>query len=362
MEKIWKIVVVSLLAFAMLAGCAKEESPDKPDGEDELKILAIVNGTLGDKSFFDSLNAGLAVLEARDKITVKVVETGFDETKWEPALLDASEEDWDIIVAGTWQMADYVSKVAEQFPEKKYIVFDTTVDYEGGKNSNVYSMEYKQNEGSYLAGAVAAKVSEKGIIGFVGGMDIPVINDFMLGYVDGAQYVNPDVKVAVSYIGNFSDTGKAKELGLAQINLGAEVIFAAASTAGNGALEAAKDNNVIMVGVDSDQAALYIESGDNTMANLIYTSVLKEVGNSVIRAVDLYLKNELPWGKSEVLGIKEGAIGIAKNEVYEKQVPAEVKALIVELEDKIKGGEITVKTAFGLTAEELNKARDSVKP
>lgn len=365
MKKFNSFLAIILVLALVLVGCGGKGEEDKTDDvkpdDGKLKIVAIVNGNLGDKSFFDSLEEGLKALE-KEGYTTKVIETGFDETKWEPAIVDVSEEDWDVIIAGTWQMADHVSKVAEEYPDKKYIVYDSSVDFEGGKNSNVYTIEYKQNEGSFLAGAAAAELSESGILGYIGGLDIPVINDFLVGYIAGAQHVNPDIKVATSYIGNFEDTGRAKELGFAQFNLGVDIVFPAASIAGNGALEAAKDNSLRAIGVDSDQSLLYEEVNDEVMAELIITSVLKEVGNSIIRAIKLYEKDELPWGSGEVLGIEEGAIGIAKNKYYEKSVPGDVKELIEELELKIKSGEIEVPTSFGMTAEELNDLRNTLKP
>ncbi|MFV0379232.1 MAG: BMP family ABC transporter substrate-binding protein [Anaerorhabdus sp.] len=364
MKKLKRFMVVLLIAAITLSGCSNNSESTSTEGEsdDDLKVMAIINGTLGDKSFFDSLKVGMDELGSREGIKTNVVETGFDETKWEPALIDASEGDWDIIIAGTWQMSDYVSKIAEQYPDKKYIVYDSAVDFSDGQNSNVYAIEYKQNEGSFLAGAVSANLSESGILGFVGGLDVPVINDFMVGFADGAQYVNDQIKIATSYVGNFSDTGKAKELGFAQIGLGADVIFPAASVAGNGALEAAKEKNVFTIGVDSDQALLYKEANDDDMANLIATSVLKEVGNSIIRAIELEQKGELVWGQGEVLGIKEGAIGIAKNDIYQQVVPVEVQELVTSLEEKIKNGEIVVDTAFGLSAEELSELRNTLMP
>lgn len=365
MKNLKKFGIVFLALGLFLTGCGGSKDKDTAtEGGDkgDLKVLAIVNGTLGDKSFFDSLNEGMKVLKDEHGITTKVVETGFDETKWEPALLDACEGDWDIIIAGTYQMSDYVSKTAQQYPEKKFIVYDTAVDYEGGKNKNVYSIEYKQNEGSFLAGAVAAKASESGKLGFVGGLDIPVINDFLVGFIDGAQYVNKDVKVATAYIGNFNDSGKAKELAFAQVGNGVDVLFPCASIAGTGGLEAAKEKGVVAIGVDSDQSALYKAANDEDMAGLIYTSVLKEVGNSIIRAIELEQEGKLPWGTTEQLGIKEGAIGIAKNDVYKEKVSPEVQELVNELEEKIKSGEIEVKSAFGMTTEEIDSFRNVVKP
>lgn len=363
MKKLRNGIMLLVLLSLALVGCGTGDGGDNGGGSsDKLKIAAVVNGNLGDKSFFDSLEAGMKELESKHGFEIKVIETGFDETKWEPAIIDASEEDWDVIIAGTWQMADYVSKVAGEYPDKRYIVYDTTVDYEGGKNSNVYSIEYKQNEGSYLAGALAAHLSESQKLGFVGGLDIPVINDFLVGYADGARSVNPDIKIATAYIGNFSDTGTAKELGLAQIGLGVDFIFPSASIAGNGALEAAKEKSINAIGVDSDQALLYKEANDLVMAELIATSVLKEVGNSIIRAIELHVDGKLPWGTGEVLGIKEGAIGIAKTEFYLNLVPKDIQDKIDELEEKIKTGEIEVKTAFGMSADDLNDLRNTLKP
>ncbi len=367
-----KKILVMLLALSMfmLVACSGGQTESKPaddgakagEGDGKLKVVAVINGNLGDKSFFDSVDMGLKELGERDNVETKLIETGYDETKWEPALLDASESDADIIVTGTYQMADYVTAAAKQFPDKKYIIFDTTVDFSDGQNKNVYAIEYKQNEASYLAGAIAATMSETGKIGYVGGMDIPVINDFLVGYIEGAQYVNGDVKVAISYIGDFADSGKGKEMGFAQLNQGVDVIFPAASTAGNGALEAAKEKGVYAVGVDSDQAVLFRDAGDEELANLITTSVLKDVGHSIVRAIDLDAEGKLPWGSGERLGFKEGAVGIAKNDIYNVVVPENARKLADELEEKIKNGEIEVKSAFGMDADALNEIRDAVKP
>ncbi len=361
-----KKVLAVLLAMFLLVGCSDGAKGDGDKKNDKLKIVGIVNGNLGDKSFFDSVKAGLDELNERDNIETKIIETGYDKTKWEPALLDACDADYDIIVAGTFNMAEHISKAAAQYPKKKFILFDTSVDFKDGKNKNVYTVEYKQNEASYVAGAIAAKMSESGKVGFLGGMDIPVINDFLVGYVTGVQHVNQEGKVAISYIGSFDDAGKGKELGFAQLNNGIDVVFPVASTAGNGALEAvlekSKDKKVYAIGVDSDQAMLFKEAGDTDKANLIATSVLKNVGKSIVRAVDLELKGELTWGKGERLGFKEGMVGLAKNEIYKKVVPEEIQKYADELEKEIVDGKIEVKTAFGMEKKELNDIREMARP
>jgi len=364
MKKFLALLCVMALVVGSFAACGEkaEEAATTEETGKTLKIASMVNGNLGDKSFFDSVANGLKMIEDEYGFETKLIETGYDETKWEPALLDLCEEDWDIIIVGTWQMSGYLEKAANEYPDKKFIIYDTTVDYTKDEFKNIYSITYKQNEGSFLAGAAASKLTKTNNIGFIGGMDIPVINDFLVGYIQGAQEANPEIKVATSYIGDFADAAKGKELAFAQYGTGTDLIFSCASTAGNGALEAAKEKGNTAIGVDSDQAMLFKEAGDEELANLIATSVLKRVDVSLKRAIDLELKGELPWGSAEALGIAEGAIGIAKNEIYDTTVPQDVKDLVADLETKIKAGDIEVQSAFGMETEALNEIRENVKP
>lgn len=376
MRKILSLAFVMLMVLALvITGCSKPAAPPadpgKPAEEKPLKIVLLINGTLGDKSFFDSANNGLELIkkEFGSKVQTRVIEMSYDQTKWEPTLLDVSEQDWDIIIVGTWQMTDYLTATAPKFPNKKYFIFDTSVDYSKGL-PNVYSILYKQNEGSFLAGVLAAKVTqsdlplvnkERKTIGFLGGMDIPVINDFLVGYIQGAKYVDKDVKVAISYIGSFSDSAKGKEMALAQYNQGVDIGYNVAGQAGLGQLDAAKDVNRYAIGVDSDQAMLF-KDNDPAKANLIMTSVLKRVDMSLLRAVKLHKEGKLGYGTAENLGIKEEAIGIADNEFYQRLVPADIRKEIADISAKIVSGEIKVDTAFGMSTEALNALRDSVRP
>lgn len=204
-------------------------------------------------------------------------------------------------------------------------------------------------------------VTGKKLIGFLGGMDIPVINDFLVGYIQGAKYVDKDIKVAISYIGDFSDSAKGKELALAQYQQGVAIGFNVAGQAGLGQLDAAKEMNRYVIGVDSDQAMLFAES-DPAKANLIVTSMLKRVDNSLVRAIKLYKEGTLKFGQAEALGLKEDAVGLADNEYYRKLVPEEIRQYIEELKLKIINGEIKVDSALGMDTNKLNEIRNSVKP
>jgi len=365
-----KTLAIVFAALVILASCAKKEEPAPAAAAPKLKVVLLLNGTLGDKSFFDSAANGMAMIKAEmgDTVETKTIEMAYDQSKWEPTLLDVSEGDWDVIVLGTWQMTEALQKVAKDNPDKKYVIFDTAVDYSLGL-TNVYSILYSQNEASFLAGALGSLVTtstmplanKQKVIGFLGGMDIPVINDFLVGYIEGARYIDPAVKVAISYIGSFDDSAKGKEMALAQYAQGADIGYNVAGQAGLGQLDAAKDVKRYAIGVDSDQAAIFATS-DADKAKLITTSVLKRVDNSILRAIQMHVKGTAPYGKAETLGFAEACVGLAKNDIYNEVVPAEIRTRLEEIEKKIVAKEIKVGTAFSLSTEDLNKLRNSVKP
>ena len=168
------------------AGDASEET--EPASGDPLKVTLLVTGSFGDKAFNDSAQAGMQRLmdEMGDQVEVEMIEMGNDKTKFEGSMLDASESDAEIIITGLWNMKEITEQVAQEFPDKRYIIFDTDVDYSLGDLSNVYSMSYKQNECAFLAGVLAASLTtsdveyanEDAVIGFVGARDTAVvIND-----------------------------------------------------------------------------------------------------------------------------------------------------------------------------------------
>lgn len=354
-------VVLVILLIVGVAASAVSAAP--------LKVALLINGTLGDRSFFDSAYEGILAAEKELGIEAKLIEMGYDQSVWNPTLADIAEQDYDVIIVGTWQMTEYLEEVAPWNPDKRFIIFDTEVNYELGNLDNVYSIVYKQNEGSFLAGALAALVTtsdmplanpEK-IIGFLGGVDIPVINDFLVGYIEGAVYIDPEVKVAVSYIGDFADSAKGKEMALAQYHRGVDIGFNVAGQAGLGQLDAAKDTNRYAIGVDSDQALLFKDT-DPEKANLIVTSMLKRIDNSLVRALKLHIEGTLPYGSTEALGLVEEAVGLADNEFYQKLISPEIRERLQEIAVKIQKGEIEVGTAIGMSTQDLNALRDSVRP
>ncbi|MGI6621465.1 MAG: BMP family ABC transporter substrate-binding protein [Bacillota bacterium] len=366
------MLVAALLASAMLVGCGPKEPEQEQNGdveEPKYKAVLLLAGNLGDMSFLDSANRGMQMIKEQLGWEVKVIEMGTDPSAWEPTLTDVSTQDWDLIITGTFNMQTQIEEVAPKFPDKRYVLFDVSVDYTKGDYSNVYSILYRQNEGSYLAGALAAMVTtsdmpranEQKLIGFLGGMDAPVINDFLVGYIEGAKSVDPEIKVVVSYVESYSDPAKGKEMCLAQYDMGVDIGFNVAGGSGLGQLDAAKERGLYAIGVDSDQAMLFKDS-DPEKAELVLTSMLKRVDNSLFRAAKLFQEGKLEFGKAESLGLAEDAVGLAVNEFYEKNVPEEMRTKLDELAQKVKSGEIQVPSAFDLGPDAVKELRDSVAP
>ena len=351
---------------------AAEEKTEEPAAEEGkvYNIAYLVNGNLGDKSFFDSAEAGLAQLKADgriDYVTIEMGGTDEDQPTWLSTLYEVSEDGgYDLIICGTYQMPDYLKEVATQYPDQLYAIFDDTTYV--GENKNVVNLSYRQNDMGYLVGVYAAcmtvdtniaNINEDAVVGFVGGVDSPVINDFLIGFIEGAQSVNPDIKVDTRYTNDYVDTAIAKEYGLSMINDNkCDIIWGVAGNAGNGAAEAALETGKAwFIGVDSDQELTF--SPD--LAAITLTSGLKNIGNSLVWLFDEWDAGRTYWGQVVELGIAEGGVGIVTDKNYDKLASAETKAAVEAAQNAILNGEVVVDSA--LTNQELAvELRDSVRP
>lgn len=332
------VALATGMMTAAIPAYAQEYTKENP-----LKVALVLHGTLGDKSFFDDAAEGMKTAEAELPVTVKIIELGYDRSKWQAGLADAADSEYDVIIAGTFDMTGYIVELAPEYPDVKFIDFDDAPDYSACECSNVLGVQYTTAAAGYLAGYAAAKISTTGKLGTIIGMEFPTVTDFKTGFDQGAVAANPAVEVLNAVAGSFNDPAKGKEIALAQIGQGADVIFPIAGGTGIGSLQAVKDSGKLAVGVDSDQATIFATS-DQAQADVIFTSVLKKVGASLVIALKGTLDGTAPYGSRQLLGIKDGAVGIAKNAYYEKLVPAEVRAEVDALEAKIVSGEIEVKT------------------
>lgn len=379
MKKFISVVLASVMVVAMAAGCSSSETPadDTPSETTEegtgeegkvYNVCNLVNGNLGDKSFFDSAEAGLKELQEAGRINYTTIEMGGsteDQAKWQSYLEEVSASgEYDIIICGTYQMPDYLKNVAEAYPDQKYIIYDDTTY----TLDNVLNLSYKQNDLGYLVGVFAgslttdtsfANINEDNVIGFVGGVDSPVINDFLYGYILGAQSVNPDIKVDTRYVGNYIDPAKGKELAESMINdNNCDVVWGVAGNSGNGAVEAAQETGkAYFIGVDSDQELTFSEE----LAAITLTSGLKNIDQSLIWVFDELDAGNEHWGEHVTLGINEGGVGIVTDKNF-TTVPQSVQDAVNKAIEDVSTGAVEVPSAIGDETGAVEELRESVKP
>ncbi len=389
MKKTLALLLALVMVFSLCA-CGQSEAPaeeapaaeapaEEPaaeaPAEEEIgkvyNVAYLVNGNLGDKSFFDSAESGLAALEEAGRIEYVTIEMGGtdeDQPTWLSTLYDVSESgEYDVVVCGTYQMPDYLKEVATAYPDQKYLIFDDNTYV--GANENVVNITYKQNDMGYLVGIFAAcmtvdtsidMINEDAVVGFVGGVDSPVINDFLIGFIEGARSINPDIKVDTRYTNDYVDTAIAKEYGLSMINDNkCDIIWGVAGNAGNGAAEAALETGKAwFIGVDSDQELTL----SSDLAAITLTSGLKNIGNSLVWFFDELDAGNEYWGTEVTLGLAEGGVGIVTDKNFATYASDETKAAVTEAQEKVLSGEIVVPTAIGDDAADVVAIRDEVRP
>lgn len=371
-KRLTMLFAVCLTAGAVLAGCAAPEQEEKEsnvetqgeefEGEaEDYKAAMMIPGSLGDKSFFDAAFEAVGLLEQKLGLQVDYVEAGSDSSKYYSAYVDLCEKGYDLILTVSSNGDDALVQVAEEFPDQKFINLDGELE---DISSNLYIMAPRNNEMSYLAGTVAAlKAKELGDtkVGFVGGMDIPGINEFLVGYIEGVQAVDPEMKVVASYVGSFTDTAKGKENALLLYDSGISIVFAAAGQSGLGVIDAAVQKEKLVIGVDSDQAEA-LKKSQPEMAEVIITSAIKNIPQEAVYIVEKAMQGEITYGKKELYGVKEGAVGIAENEFYEKLLSEDDRNNVEEIKTKIINGELEITDTSVLTPEELEEIRTNARP
>jgi len=327
-------IVAAVLVVAAVGGCQKSE-PTKKVAPLMVGMVFDVGGK-GDKSFNDSAYRGL--LNAADAFGVEFAEfePGQDADR-ETGLRKLAQAGYDVIVGVGFLFSDAMRKVAADYPDVKFACVD--FDAKPGETlpPNLEGLTFREEEGSFLVGVIAGMVSETGRLGFVGGMNIPLIHKFEAGYVAGAKYANPDVSVTVAYAGAtpqaFADPAKGKELALLQYGRGVDVIYHASGSTGNGVIEAAKETGKYAIGVDSNQN--YMAPGK------VLTSMIKRVDNAVYMTIQSVLDGTFKGGLRE-FGLAEDGVGYAVDEYNETLITEEIRAKVEDAKARIIAGEIAV--------------------
>ncbi len=304
------------------------------------KVAYVINGSLGDQSFYDSGFAGIKKLEEDFKVETRTIECNFDPSLYYPSLVAAAK--WaDVIFVISYGFEEELKNVAMNFPNKIWVNIDTVVQDPKGIISSV---DFREEEGAFLAGVAAAiattmtrlpGINPQKIIGAVGGDDDIVIRSFVYGYEQGAKYVDPEVEVKVIYVGSWDDPAKGKQAALQLYAQGADVVFQIAALTGFGVLQAAKEVGRYAIGVDSNQNPL--------VPGHVITSDLKEVGKSIYKIFQMIVDGTFEKGKIYSFGVKEGMVGLAIDEHTRAILPEDVVNRILEIQRKVGEGEIKVK-------------------
>lgn len=332
-----------VLAVTLLAGCggATSDGDAASNGEQSDVSVGLTTSIagLGDQGFNDLAAAGVKQAEEELGVSGTVVESKA-ETDYVPNLQGYANDGATLTYAVGFLMQDALAEVAAASPDSKFAIIDANVDL-----PNVASITFKEEQGSFLAGAFAAMMTKSAAessipkmegtmkLGFIGGGDIPLIHKFQEGFEQGAEAVDPNIEVLVAYAGSFTDAAKGKELALSQYNSGADMVYQAAGPTGTGVIEAAKQLDRYVIGVDADQNAL---APDN-----VITSMQKKVDVAVFETIKAVSDGTFKPGLT-VFGIENGGIGLAPFHGLDSVVPADVKAGVTEYSDKIESGEIEI--------------------
>jgi len=284
-----------------------------------------------DKSFNQGVYDGVEKFKNETGIEYREFEVT-NEAQREQALRRMAQRGADPVLGIGFAQAPALEKVAKEFPDTRFAIIDMVVDL-----PNVRSIVFKEHEGSFLVGALAALASESGKVGFVGGMDIPLIRRFACGYEQGAKHVNADAEVIQNMTGTtpaaWNDPGRGGELTKSQFERGVDVVYAAAGGTGVGVYQAAKDAGKLAIGVDSNQN--YMHPGT------MLTSMLKRVD---VAAYNVFMdsKNDAFTPGIQVLGLAEEGVGWALDEHNESIITGEMKAKVEAVSAMIKSGELKV--------------------
>ncbi|NPV69303.1 MAG: BMP family protein [Firmicutes bacterium] len=340
-KKMSVLIVLCLLVVTLVPGCGgtqqkpaeppkpaeqpKPAEPPKPEPK-KLKVALLTPGPINDQGWNATAYAGLQGIKdqlgAEIAYSEKVAPSDFEEV-----FRGYASKGFDVVFGHGFQFGDPAKKVAKEFPNTKFIITSTDISQE----PNVASLGNSNYEQGFLTGALAALLTKSKTIGSVGGMEIPSLKAFMDGFKAGAKYIDPKVKVLVTYIGNFDDAAKGKQLALQMIQNGADVINHDADAAGLGVIEAAKQKKVKCLGAISDQ-------------NSVAPEVVVNSGLSDLSKAYVLITKDIVAGKFKAVsvnyGIKEGTVGLAPWHNWEDKVDKAVKDRMNQIVEDVKSGKL----------------------
>ena len=343
------LIILAIFVLAFVAASCGARAEARKQCQIRVGIVFDIGGK-NDRSFNAAAWEGVKRAEKDLPICLYDVEPG-NPTSIEPAMRAFAEKNFDLIIGIGFAQGPIMQKVATDYPNIKFAIVDGVIYEDDGKTpkKNVASLVFREHEGSYLVGMIAAAKSKTGVLGFVGGMDIPLIHKFETGYEEGAKAVNPNVRIIDNYVGvtdsAWNNPGKGQELAISQIDKGADVIFAAAGNSGQGAFDAvekygknaAGEANKFVIGVDSNQ--------NGVKPGYVLTSMVKRVDNAVYDVVKEVVEGKFEGGFHS-FGLDKNGVAYALDANNKDLISPETLQKVEEAKSKIVNGEIKVTDAM----------------
>lgn len=323
LKKLATLAMATVVSASLLVGC----SGNNESKSDDTITVAMITDVAGvnDQSFNQSAWEGLQKAKEELGVEVKYLESKQD-SDYATNIETLVDENVDLILGVGMKLAPAIEEGAELYPEQKFVLVDEALE---GKD-NVKSILFNAQESAYLAGLVAGKTTKTNNIGFIGGMELPVIDTFKYGFMAGVKAANPEAQVQAQYANSFTDQAKGKAIANQMYSKGADIIFTAGGDVGTGAIEAAKENGKFAIGVDRDQSDLAPEN--------VLTSAIKRVDVGVFETVKAFTEGKYEGGTTTVYGLEENAVGIP--DTTKNLVSQEILDYVKEQTEKLRSGEV----------------------
>ena len=335
LKKLIALGLATVMSASMLVGCgAKSDSNASTDNGDKVFKVGMITDTGGvnDESFNQSTWKGFQDAQekfGKDKLEIKYLESKQD-ADYVQNIDTFADERMDLIVGVGFKLQSAITEAAKNYPEQQFALIDAVC--EGEQPENVTSLLFEDNASAYLTGLIAGRMTETNKVGFIGGMELPVIDTFKYGYMAGVKAANPDAKVQAQYANSFTDQAKGKAIANQMYSNGADIVFTCGGDVGTGAIEAAKENGKFAIGVDRDQSDLAPEH--------VLTSAIKRVDAGVFETVKSYVNGTFEGGTTTTYGLEENAVGVP--DTTKNLVSQDILDLVEETITKLKNKEITV--------------------
>jgi basic membrane protein A and related proteins len=318
------IFIVMMISALLLSGCSSSTTSKTTKKEYKIGVLLSDTG-LGDESFNDSAFRGLE--KAREELGILFDYREAPDGDFQTPLEELSKQDNDLIIGLGFSVQEALEKTAENHPEQQYLLIDGVSELK-----NVTSITFKEHEGSFLVGMVAAMTSKSHKLGIIGGEDVPVIHRFEKGFEQGAKYINPDISIMREYANNFGDAALGRKIAEQQIKEGVDFIYPAAGFTGVGAIQAAQDNRIFTAGVDSDQYFVAEKA--------VVTSMMKNIDVAVFNMAEKLVKDGSIGTEVYELGLAEDGVGLAPIKNF--KLSDEQMNDIESAKEKLTTGDITI--------------------